>query len=62
MTRQYVKIYCCGDCIHYNWKKHKCTLGAKEYDGKSSFYADCPLGICEEEVQEDDFAENMNQP
>ena len=47
--REYVKIYCCGDCVYYNWKKHKCNLGAKE-EGKATdtFYRDCPLGICEE--------------
>ena len=47
--RQYVKIYCCGDCIYYNWKNHKCNRGAHE-EGKASdnFYQDCPLGLHEE--------------
>lgn len=47
---EFVKIYCCGDCIHYNWKKHKCRLGAKE-EGKptDSFYRDCPMGIHQED-------------
>ena len=47
--KQYVKIYCCGDCIQYNWKKHKCNLGAHE-EGKpsDSFYQDCPIGLHEE--------------
>ena len=44
--REYVKIYCCGDCIHYNWKNHKCNLGATE-NGKptDTFYRDCPIGL-----------------
>ena len=44
--KEYVKIYCCGDCIHYNWKKHKCNRGAKE-EGRAQdhFYRDCPIGI-----------------
>ena len=48
--REFVKIYCCGDCINYNYKKHKCNLGAKD-TGKpyDSFYRDCPVGICEED-------------
>ena len=47
---EYVKIYCCGDCIHYNWKKHKCNRGATQ-EGKPQdhFFRDCPIGICEEE-------------
>ena len=50
--REYVKIYCCGDCIKYNYKKHKCNLGAKD-EGKptDSFYRDCPMGI---NVERDD--------
>lgn len=48
--REYVKVYCCGDCIYYNWKKHKCNRGASEEgDAKDTFYRDCPLGICAEE-------------
>ena len=49
--KQYVKIYCCGDCIQYNWRKHKCNLGAHE-EGKpsDSFYQDCPIGLHEEEI------------
>ena len=46
--REYVKIYCCGDCIYY--KRHKCVLGAKDdSDARKSFYRDCPLGIHAEE-------------
>ena len=48
--REYVKIYCCGDCIYYDYKKHKCKLHAvDEGTGKESFYRDCPLGIHKEE-------------
>ena len=48
--RQFVKIYCCGDCIYYNWKKHRCIRGA-HVDGNATehFYQDCPLGLCEED-------------
>lgn len=42
--REYKRIYCCGDCIQYNYKRHKCGLGAKdEGTGRESFYRDCPL-------------------
>lgn len=35
-------ITCCGDCIHYNFKKHKCNVGhSAEIDAKERFYADC---------------------
>ena len=54
--KQYVKIYCCGDCVFYNWKKHCCNRGAHE-EGKASdnFYQDCPLGLHEEaEVTNED--------
>lgn len=37
-------ITCCGDCVYYNFKKHKCTRGAtNEGDAQDHFYADCPL-------------------
>jgi len=51
--REYVKIYCCGDCVYYNWKKHKCSRGAKD-EGKAQdkFYRDCPLGIHVEKEDE----------
>ena len=48
-TVEYVKIYCCGDCVHYDWKKHRCRRGAKDKGtGREHFYRDCPLGIHEE--------------
>lgn len=55
MKRQYVKIYCCGDCVFYNWKKHCCNRGAHE-EGKASdnFYQDCPLGLHEEDEVTDE--------
>ena len=49
---EYVKIYCCGDCGYYDWKKHKCKRGAKVDDG-SSFFRDCPIGIHEEKDGDD---------
>lgn len=50
MSGKYVKIRCCGDCVQYDWKKHRCKLGASE-EGNSDdgFYLDCPLGIYEDE-------------
>ena len=44
--REYVKIYCCGDCVYYNWKKHKCNRVAHE-EGRidEHFYRDCPMEI-----------------
>ena len=53
--KQYVKIYCCGDCVNYNWKKHCCKLGAnKEGKPSDSFYQDCPLGLHEEKEEAND--------
>lgn len=35
-------ITCCGDCVHYNFRKHKCNVGhSAEVDPKERFYADC---------------------
>lgn len=56
MMREYIKVYCCGDCIHYDWKKHRCRRGAHE-EGKATdhFYRDCPEGIhTEEDEREED--------
>lgn len=48
--REYVKIYCCGDCVHYSWKKHKCKRGATiEGTATDHFCRDCPIGIFAEE-------------
>ena len=56
MSKEYVKIYCCGDCAYYNWKKHKCSRGAnQEGEAQDHFYRDCPLGIhVEEETKDED--------
>lgn len=43
---EYVKIYCCADCAHYDMKKHRCRNGAKDEGlGREHFYRDCRLGI-----------------
>lgn len=43
---EYVKVYCCADCAHYDMKKHRCRNGAKdEGTGREHFYRDCRLGI-----------------
>lgn len=39
-----IELSCCGDCPFYNWKKHKCSKGAKnEGKAQDSFYSDCPF-------------------
>lgn len=58
MKREYRRIYCCGDCVFYSWKKHKCTLEAKdEGNGRENFYRDCPFPIYEEEVKGEEDAD-----
>lgn len=35
-------ITCCGDCVHYNFRKHECNVGhSAEVDPREKFYADC---------------------
>ena len=35
-------ITCCGDCVHYDWKKHRCRNGYTNDDNpKKHFYQDC---------------------
>ena len=54
MSREYRRIYCCGDCVHYSMKLHICILNATdEGSGRESFYRDCPFPIYEEEEKED---------
>lgn len=51
-----IEICCCGDCPYYDYKKHKCKIGATD-EGKptDNFYADCPLAWEEEnEVTENE--------
>ena len=37
-------IKLCGECINYDWKKHKCKIGCNDdSNARSSFYGDCPL-------------------
>ncbi len=49
--REYRKIYCCGDCIYYDYKRHKCKRGARdEGTGRENFYRDCPEKIYTEEA------------
>lgn len=44
MEREMRGIYCCGDCIHYNLKKHRCTVCQNiETDPRAHFFDDCPL-------------------
>lgn len=60
-------ITCCGDCVHYNFKKHKCNIGhSAEIDPKEKFYADCTTFENVEEYERksyngaiDDFAESV---
>jgi len=48
--KQYIKIYLCGDCIHYNWKKNECNFGVHiEEKPSGNFYLDCPLDLHEED-------------
>ena len=37
-------IKLCGDCVNYDWKKHKCKIGCNDdSNAQASFYGDCPL-------------------
>lgn len=43
----------CGDCVHYNFKKHKCNVVySAEIDPKEKFYADCTTFENVEEMRE----------
>lgn len=56
MAKRIIKIKtgCCGDCPFYNFKKHKCTKGAKEEgEAQDHFYLDCPLDWEEEQKEKD---------
>lgn len=44
MSKRMKGFTCCGDCIHYNYKKHKCNLGASiKTSAIEPFYDDCPI-------------------
>jgi len=54
-SREYKRIYCCGDCVYYDMRKHKCKLGAHvESDAKRHFYDDCPFDTHVEENEVND--------
>ena len=37
-------IKLCGECINYDWKKHKCKIGCNDdSNAQAPFYGDCPL-------------------
>lgn len=49
-AREYKRFYCCGDCVNYSARRHKCLLGAKDEGGAyDHFYKDCPLPTYKEE-------------
>ena len=53
MKKKYKKIYCCGECVYYNLKKHECRIGAKEEGtARDNFYLDCPSKTFEEDEEE----------
>lgn len=66
MSERMKGFTCCGDCIHYNYKKHKCNLGASiETDARNPFYDDCPIPDVpsEQEIRDkalDEFTEALN--
>lgn len=46
-------ISCCGDCVYYDHKKHKCKNGYNdESNPKSHFYNDCQMFEDLEEYEE----------
>lgn len=65
MSERMKGFTCCGDCIHYNYKKHKCNLGASVVtDARNPFYDDCPIPDIpsEQEIRNmaiDEFAEKI---
>ena len=37
-------IKLCGECINYDWKRHKCKIGCNDdSNAQAPFYGDCPL-------------------
>jgi hypothetical protein len=44
MTNKMKGISCCGDCVYYDWKKHRCKRGfVVETNPENSFFDDCAL-------------------
>lgn len=44
MEREMRGFSCCGECIHYSVKKHRCKICKNiETDPRAKFYDDCPL-------------------
>lgn len=33
----------CGECVDYDYKKHRCRRGCNEGEPQEPFYSDCPL-------------------
>lgn len=33
----------CGECVNYDWRRHKCRICKDEGTAQDPFYADCPL-------------------
>ena len=43
MSKKMKGINCCGECVYYSLKKHKCTRGFHEGTAQDSFFTDCDL-------------------
>lgn len=56
-------IKLCGDCVNYDWKKHKCKIGCNDdSNAQASFYGDCPLpDVVPRAEAIDDFIKNIKQ-
>lgn len=53
-------IKLCGDCVNYDWKKHKCKIGCNDdSNAQASFYGDCPLPDVVPRERYDNVMENL---